>query len=346
MVMYSFTNDYSEGCHPRVLELLTESNGEQLGGYGEDVYSQGVADELRRLSDCPDAGVFLIPGGTITNLLVLAAALRPFESAIATEWGHINTHEAGAIEATGHKVETVRTLDGKLRVGDIKPLLDKFPLYHTVRPRLVYISNSTEVGTVYTKAELTELSEFCRSSGLLLYMDGARLPSALMARSNDLTLADVARLTDVFYLGGTKCGALLGEALVITNDLLKVDFAYHIKQRGAMLAKGRVLGVQFAALLKDGLIFDLAAHANVMAMRVCDGLREAGVRFWTDSDTNQIFPILPRGVIESLAERYDFYVWKELDEGCSVIRLIMSWATPVGCVDAFVEDVRVLLKKK
>lgn len=340
MIKYSFTNDYNEGCHPSVLKALADSNLQQQPGYGEDIYTKDAISIVHKLIKDDTATVHLVAGGTIANLIVLASLLKPFESVIAADTGHINTHEAGAIEATGHKIETVRTKDGKLKVEDVKPLLDKFPLYHTVRPGVVYISNSTEIGTIYTKQELSDLSQFCKSANLILFMDGARLPSALMSSGNDLTLTDIARLTDVFYIGGTKCGALLGEAIVITNDLLKNDFSYHIKQRGAMLAKGRVLGIQFAALLKDGLIFDLALHANRMANLIVTAIKECGFAFLTDSSSNQIFPILPYKVIEKLSEKYDFYVWEQVDENHAAIRLITSWATPEDKVKSFIKDLR------
>jgi len=339
MIIHSFTNDYSEGCHPSVLQALAETNLVQQAGYGEDIYTREVAANIRTLVDDNRAEIHLVAGGTLANLLVLASILKPFESVISAETGHIHTHETGAVEATGHKIETMKTADGKLRPDDIRPLLDKFPLYHTVRPRVVYISNSTEIGTIYTKNELTGLSEFCKSANLILFMDGARLPSALTASSNDLTLSDIAKLTDVFYIGGTKCGALLGEAIVITNDSLKTDFGYHIKQRGAMLAKGRVLGVQFHALLKDNLMFDLARHANVMAMRISDAFRQKGYSFLTESDTNQIFPVLPYPLIEKLAQKYDFYVWEQTDKNHAAIRLITSWATPEEKVDMLIKDI-------
>lgn len=338
MIIHKFTNDYTEGCHPLVLEALASTNMVQQNGYGEDAYTQEAVRIIQQLTESPNASVHLVAGGTMANLLVLASVLKPFESIISAESGHINTHEAGAIEATGHKIELIKTADGKLRIKDIKPLLDKFPLYHTVRPRVVYISNSTEIGTIYTKEELSELSEFCKSSNLILFMDGARLPCALTAKSNNLTLADIASLTDVFYIGGTKCGALLGEAIVITNDALKTDFAYHIKQRGAMMAKGRVLGIQFATLLKDDLIFNLARHANEMAMNMHKAIKAAGYSFLTESDTNQIFPILPHTLIKKLAEKYDFYIWEQIDKKHAAIRLITSWATPEDKVDSFIQD--------
>lgn len=339
MKVYSFTNDYSEGCHPAILEALNETNMVQQTGYGEDIYTLQAVDRIKNLIHDDQAVVHLVAGGTIANLLVLASILKPFESIISAETGHINTHEAGAIEATGHKIETVKTSDGKLSVEDIKPLLEKFPLYHTVRPRVIYISNSTEIGTTYNKQELTLLSEFCKSANLILFMDGARLPSALTASSNDLTLSDIARLTDIFYIGGTKCGALLGEAIVITNETLKTDFAYHIKQRGAMMAKGRILGIQFVTLLKDNLIFELARHANDMARKISSVIRLQGFSFLTESDTNQIFPILPNGLIEELSQKYNFYIWEKIDSKHSAIRIITSWATPCDKVDMFIEDI-------
>ena len=342
MILHSFTNDYTEGCHPSVLQALAETNMVQQAGYGEDIYTQAAAGIIRDLIKDNQAAIHLVAGGTIANLLVLASILKPFESVISAETGHIHTHEAGAIEATGHKIETIKTSDGKLRIEDIKPFLDKFPLYHTVRPRVVYISNSTEIGTIYSKQELTELSEFCKSTNLILFMDGARLPSALTASSSDLTLADIARLTDIFYIGGTKCGALLGEAIVITNDSLKTDFAYHIKQRGAMMAKGRILGIQFLTLLKDNLIFELAKHANDMAKKISSTIRERGYSFLTESDTNQIFPILPYNLIEELSKKYDFYVWEQVDTKHAAIRIITSWATPPDKVDMFIHDINQL----
>lgn len=339
MIIHSFTNDYSEGCHPAILEALTRSNMEQQAGYGDDEYSKRAEQHLRNLTEKPDADIYLVSGGTIANLLVLSSILKPFESVIAADTGHINTHEAGAIEATGHKVEIVSSPDGKLCPDDIQPLLEKFPEYHTVRPRVVYISNSTEIGTIYTKMELIELSEFCRTNDLYLFMDGARLASALTASSNELTLKDIACLTDVFYLGGTKSGALFGEAIVITNDNLKKDFKYHQKQRGAMLAKGRTLGIQFDTLLKDGLIFDLSRYANNMAAKITKALKKMDHHnFLTDSDTNQIFPVLPLRTIEELEKRYDFYIWEHINSEEAAIRMVTSWATPEVKVDAFIAD--------
>ncbi|MEN9920041.1 MAG: hypothetical protein RL662_2477 [Bacteroidota bacterium] len=342
MVVHSFTNDYSEGCHPSILAMLSDTNQVQQPGYGYDDYTQEAVRMLRAKIEDETAAVHLVAGGTIANLVVLASILKPFEAVISASTGHIYTYETGAIEATGHKIETVKTPDGKLRKGDVEPLLSKPQSYHRVRPRVVYISNSTEIGTIYSKAELTELSDYCRANNLILFMDGARLASALTTESNDLSLVDVARLTDVFYLGGTKCGGLLGEAIVITNDLLKPDFEYHMKQRGAMMAKGRLLGIQFEALLKNDLIFDLARHSNRMALKMRKAMVELGCRFLTNSDSNQIFPILAHTVIEKLAEKYQFYTWKQIDANYAAIRLITSWNTPEDKVDSFISDLKIL----
>lgn len=335
-MIHNFANDYTEGCHPAILQALSDNNLQQQSGYGSDDYSAMAADLIRQRVACSDASVYFIAGGTLANLVVLASALKPFESIIAADTGHIHTHETGAIEATGHKIETVVTPNGKLSPADVKPLLAKFPLYHTVKPRLVYISNSTEVGTIYSKKELSELYSFCKENDLLLYLDGARLISALTAESNDMELSDIAAFTDIFYIGGTKCGALFGEAVVITNDSLKPDFQYHMKQRGAMMAKGRAMGVQFLRLFQDDLIFKLAAHSNVMAAKITNAIKEMGYPFLTPSDSNQLFPILPNGLVEKLQQDYIFIVWQRIDDISSAIRLITSWATPEEKVDQFI----------
>lgn len=336
---FSFANDYSEGCHPSILEALKETNLIQQIGYGDDEYTSLATELLRQKIKDQEADIHLISGGTLTNLLVLSSIMKPFESVIAANTGHIYVNEAGAIEATGHKVEVAEHKDGKLTIENIKSLLIKSPKYHTVKPKVVYISNSTEIGSIYHKTELKELSDFCKSNNLILYLDGARLASALTAESNDLTMEDIAKYTDVFYLGGTKAGALFGEAVIITNEKLKEDFKYHQKQRGAMLAKGRVLGIQFTKLLQNDLIFQLAHHANNMANRLTNAFVAKGCSFLTQSDTNQIFPILSHSMISKLKEKYEFYVWKQIDNEYSAIRLVTSWATPYQVVDNFVTDI-------
>jgi threonine aldolase len=251
---------------------------------------------------------------------------------------HINVHEAGAIEATGHKIESVISKDGKLSVSDIQQVLNSFEDHHMVRSRMVYVSNPTELGTLYSKKDLEDVSNICRKNNLYLFLDGARLGSALTAKENDLSLVDIANLTDAFYIGGTKNGALLGEAIVIVNDELKKDFLFHVKQRGALLAKGQLIGIQFLELFNDNLYFDLAKHANEMAGKLSDVFKSKGYSFLVESLTNQIFPILPNTLIQKLSEKYDFYVWKKIDENNSAIRLVTSWATLEASVVSFIAD--------
>jgi Threonine aldolase len=338
--MYSFKNDYSEGAHPAILEALMRTNLEQEEGYGEDRYSLKAADLIRQKIARPDAAVHFLTGGTQVNMTAISSFLRPHEAAIAAKTGHINVHETGAIEATGHKVVVAGSdVDGKLTPESIQEVLDAHPDEHMVKPKLVYISDTTEIGGVYTISELEHLKSFCEAHDLYLYMDGARLGSALTAEGNDLKLSDLPALTDAFYIGGTKNGALLGEALVIVRNSLKEDFRYLIKQKGAMLAKGRLTGIQFLELLKGNLYFDLAAHANRMADKLREGLGAQGFRFLTHSTSNQIFPILPDALITELLQNYEFMTWSKMDDRHSSIRLVTSWATKETAVDEFLEAV-------
>ncbi len=343
--MYSFKNDYSEGAHPRILEALTKASREQCDGYGYDRHSLHAADLIRVAIGSTDADVHFLEGGTQTNLLAISSFLRPHEAAIAAITGHINVHETGAIEATGHKVVTVASENGKLTPGLVKIVLDAHPDEHMVKPKLVYVSDSTEVGTIYTKAELTSLSEYCKANKLYFYLDGARLGSALTALGNDVTLKDLAELTDAFYIGGTKNGALLGEALVICNPALKEDFRYLLKQKGAMLAKGMVLGVQFEELFQNNLYFELAAHANQLAEQMKHAISDAGFEFLATSPTNQMFPIFPDSLVEKLHETYDFEIWEKLSSSTTAIRLVTSWATPESAVEDFIRDFHNFLTK-
>lgn len=338
--MYSFKNDYSEGAHPRILQALLDTNLEQAEGYGLDEYSLDAARFIKEKIQRADADIHLLSGGTQTNLTAISAFLRPHEAVIAADTGHILVHETGAIEATGHKVISVPVPEGKLTAEKVQETLDLHTDEHMVKPRLVYISNSTEIGTIYSKQELTALSDCCRAKGLFLYVDGARLGSALCAKGNDLRLADMAQLVDAFYIGGTKNGALLGEALVIINEQLKADFRFHLKQKGAMLAKGRLLGLQFRELFKEDLYFELAGHANEMAELLKKALAEAGYGFLVDSPTNQIFPILPNSLIEKLQQHYSFYIWSKVDEQHSSIRLVTSWATSKEAVLGLADDIK------
>lgn len=339
MNLYSFKNDYSEGCHPDLLIALSQNNKSQQIGYGEDYYCLEAAKLIREKCGNEDLSVHFVSGGTQANLLVIAAALMPYESVISASSGHIHVHETGAVEATGHKIQTVSTEDGKLRPVDIQTILDKFEDEHTVKPRLVYISNSTEIGSIYSKKELSDLYHYCKSNSLLLFLDGARLGSALTSTSNDLNLVDIAALTDVFYIGGTKNGALFGEAIVIKNLELKSHFRFHLKQRGALLAKGRALGIQFQELFKNNLFYELGHHANKMAMKLTEAISAQGYTFLTDPVSNQIFPILPNSLIRELNKSFEFYVWKKVDEYHSAIRLVTSWATEEDAVDALINEI-------
>lgn len=342
--MYSFKNDYSEGVHHKILNALVESNLEQSEGYGYDKYTANAIELLKEKIKNDNIDIHFFVGGTATNLVSLSSFLKPYEAAIAADTGHILVHETGAIEATGHKVISVEVNDGKLNPEHIQSVLDIHTDEHMVKPKLVYISNPTEIGSIYNKSELEQLSNFCKENKLLLFVDGARLGSALCSDENDIELSDYGNLTDAFYIGGTKNGALLGEALVICNDSLKENFRFNIKQRGALLAKGRILGIQFFELFKDNLYFDLAKHANNMAILLRNEITSMGYKFLTHSPTNQIFPILPNEIIEKLQEKYLFYVWSKIDENNSSIRLVTSWATQEEFVLKFIEDLKSLTK--
>lgn len=343
--MYSFKNDYSEGTHPRILQVLVETNLEQLEGYGLDRYSLEAAELIKKKIQRNDVDIHLLTGGTQTNLTALAAFLRPHEAAISAGTGHINTHETGSIEATGHKVVTVDVADGKLKPSHIKDVLDAHTDEHMVKPKLVYISNSTEIGTIYKKNELEQLRAFCDANNLLLFMDGARLGSALCSSENDVQIKDIPGLVDAFYIGGTKNGALLGEALVICRDSLKEDFRFYMKQRGAILAKGRLVGIQFLELFRDDLFFELASHANKLAEILKEEITKVNISFLTDSPTNQIFPILPHSIISELQNKYDFHIWEKVDSENSAIRLVTSWATKEEAVTTFIDDLKKLVSK-
>lgn len=339
--MYSFTNDYSEGAHPHILKALMDTNLTQHIGYGMDEDHCTKARELIR-KECArdDAQVHFLVGGTQANLIVIASALRPWEAVICASTGHINVHETGAVEATGHKVLAVPSDDGKVTPEMVRQVLEAHTDEHMVKPKMVYISNTTEIGTQYSKEDLDALSRFCRQKDLYLFLDGARLGSALTSSVNDLTIADIAALTDVFYIGGTKNGALMGEAVVILNPDLDREFRFMIKQRGAMLAKGWLLGIQFETLFSDGLFYEMASHANRMADILRTGLEECGYSFLADSRSNQLFPILPDTLIEKLSEDFSFIIQDRVDESSHAVRLVTSWATPEEAVHAFLDALR------
>ena len=345
--MIYFNNDYSEGCHPKILEALTRTNYEQTFGYGEDEYCARAAEKIRALCGREDAAVHFLVGGTQTNMTVIAAALRPHQGVLCAGSGHINTHETGAVEATGHKVLPLPSQDGKIAAGQVREAVVSHradaSFEHTVQPKMVYISNPTELGTLYTKAELTALRDTCRELGLYLFLDGARLGYGLMAKDNDLTLKDIGDCCDVFYIGGTKVGALFGEAVVITNPALKEDFRYLIKQRGGMLAKGRLLGIQFDTLMTDNLYFDISAHAIALAEKLENTFKKLGVPFLVPVQSNQLFPILPDGVLARLAEAYVFCEQCRVDESHRAVRFCTSWATKEENVQALCRDLEDLL---
>lgn len=336
---YSFLNDYAEGCHPLILEKLVETNLTQEAGYGKDSFSLKAENLIRKAVNRKDIDVHLVCGGTQANLICLSAILKPFESVISADNGHILVHESGAIEATGHKINPAGAVDGKLTPELIERVLTEHNNEHMVKPKAVFISQSTEVGTIYSKFELTELSNYCRQKDLILYLDGARLASGLMAKNSDLSLSDIADLVDMFYIGGTKNGALLGEAIIIKNPLLQENFRYYLKQKGALLAKGRLLGIQFCTLFENNLYYDLGKIANERAADLTKGLTNLGFSFLTDSSTNQIFPILENSLIQKLQQNYTFYFWKKIDESHTAIRLVTSWATPKSAVEEFLTEV-------
>ena len=335
--MYSFRNDYSEGAHPVVLQALTDTNLVQTSGYGTDEYCAEAAQLIRDLCKAPEADVHFLVGGTQTNLVVITSYLSSFEAVIAAHTGHVNVHETGAIEATGHKVCTAYAPDGKLTPALVESVVNAHSSEHMVAPKMVYISDSTEIGTLYTKAELVALRECCDKHGLLLFLDGARLGSAFTSPESDLTLPDLAALTDMFYIGGTKNGAMFGEALVLNSP--NAHFRWHMKQRGGMLAKGRLLGVQFKALLTDNLYFDIAKHANDMAYRLRDGMMALGYEFPVPTPTHQHFPVQPNDVAAKLeAMGYVFEAQEAVDENNTLVRFVTSWATPEEAVEQFLKD--------
>lgn len=338
--MISFRSDYSQGAHPKVLEALAATNLEHTDGYGLDPHCERAADMIRGMIAKPDAAVHMMIGGTQCNVTFIASALRPYESAICVRSGHAYFHETGAVEATGHRLVTVPAEDGKLTPDGIDSAFAEFQDEHTPLPALVYISQPTETGTVYSKAELTAIRNKCRENGLKLYIDGARLGCALTCEKNDVSLPELASLCDAFYIGGTKNGALFGEALVITDPSLDDHFRFMIKRQCSLLAKGRLIGVQFEALLEGGencVYFEAARHSNDMARRLRDGLSALGVAFVGSSPTNQVFPILPAAVVRELEKDFFFYEWEAERDGVIPIRLVCGWGTRADEVDAFLD---------
>lgn len=348
VMMIYFNNDYSEGCHPKVLEKLTQTNFDQTPGYGMDEHCRAAADRIRQLCGNENLAVHFLVGGTQANLTVIDAALRAHQAVLGAESAHINVHETGAVEATGHKVLTLPSEDGKITAAQIEALVkahfEDENHEHTVQPKMVYISNPTELGTLYSLSELEGISRVCRNYGLYLFLDGARLGYGLTAKGNDVTLADLARLCDVFYIGGTKVGALFGEAVVIRDPALARDFRYMIKQHGGMLAKGRLLGVQFRALFEDDLYFTIARHANALADQLRQMLEKLGYPLLVPGVTNQVFPILPDALLEELAKEFAFTEQQRVDETHRAVRFCTSWCTPQENMDALCHALEKLSK--
>lgn len=334
---FLFYDDYSECAHPEVLAALAAPGTHQLRGYGADPATVEATALIRIATGQPKAAVHFVASGTLANLVCLASMLKPFESVIAEHNGHINVHEAGAIEALGHKINTVAGHQGKL---DCDAVLSVINAHHgdqqMVRPKVVYLSQSTELGTFYTHDEIIQLHQLCQQHGLYLYVDGARLGQAMTASENAADLRCIAAHSDMFYIGGTKNGALMGEAVVIVNPALQSDFGFHMRQRGALLAKTGSVSTQFVALFQNELFIDNALHANRMARQLAGGLARLGYTFMHPTLTNQLFPVMPDSVIDKLSRQYGFHVWcKAAQPGHSVIRLVTSWSTPVSAIDDF-----------
>ncbi len=342
--MLYFNNDYNETCHPAVLDRIRDFSARQMPGYGTDDCCEKAANIIRCLCGNHKLAVHFLVGGTQTNLTVISAALRPHQAVIAAESGHINVHETGAIEATGHKVILVPSRNGKIRLEQIEGVVTSQSMSmdaeHIAQPKMVYISNPTEYGSTYNLSELEAIASYCKEHRLFLYLDGARMGYGLAAADNDITLADYARLCDAFYIGGTKVGAMFGEAVVIANPDIAEDFRYLMKQHGAMLAKGWLLGLQFQALFEDGLYVSISRHANQLADKIRSELQSLGYPLYVEGTTNQIFTILPNSLLSKLDEKFAYAVWETVDENHTVVRFCTSWSTKEENVDALCEALK------
>ena len=344
--MIRFDCDYLEGAHPEIIKRIVETNMEQTAGYGCDPHCERAKELIKNVCNAPDSDIHFLVGGTQTNTAVISSALRIHQGVISAVSGHINVHESGAIEATGHKVLALPSSDGKLTAQQIEECFNSHHNdichEHMVQPAMVYISLPTEGGTVYSKKELQDIYSVCKKTGMFLYIDGARLGYALASKGCDLTLAEVAANCDIFYIGGTKVGALFGEALVINNDYLKKDFRYVIKQKGGLLAKGRLLGIQFETLFENGLYNEISAYAIECAERIRNIFESNGYEFLFDSTTNQQFPIIPDNKLEILSEKFTYDYWCSLPDGKSGVRFCSSWATTKENLDRLEEAVKKL----
>lgn len=339
--MLYFVNDYSAGCHEKVMQRLVETNLEKQAVYGEDIYSLSAKEKIRKACDCEDAEIVFISGGTQTNQLAIDSLLLPHEGVVCAESGHINVHESGAIEYTGHKVLTLPEHDGKIDAAELRDFMQRFysdeNYEHCVFPGLVYITFPTEFGALYSRKELEALREVCDEYKLSLYMDGARLGYGLACKENELSLADIAKLTDAFYIGGNKVGALFGEALVFTKNNMPKHFVSHVKRHGALMAKGRVLGVQFDALFTDELYMEIGRHAMRLADKLRAAFEEKGYQFFKKTPTNQIIIVVDDEKKAELEKKVAFSFWEKLDENHTAIRFVTDWATREEDVDALIE---------
>ncbi|MFK4785002.1 threonine aldolase family protein [Fusobacterium sp. MFO224] len=342
--MISFKNDYSEGAHPKIIEALVKTNCEQTDGYGEDNYTLEAYKNIKNKLKCDNCYIRFLVGGTQSNLTVISHILRPYQAVISAETGHINSHETGSIEATGHKVVLIKTEDGKLNPKLIENLLSFHKDAHNVEPKMVYISNPNELGVLYKKEELSLLYRYCKKNGLYLFIDGARLASALTSEYNDILFEDYKNLCDILYVGGTKCGAYFGEGIIFFNENLSKGFQYSIKQRGALFAKGRLLGIQFNELFKDNLYWEIGRHSNLMAQKLKDNFIKNGIRLYKDSYSNQLFVIISNDILKELEKGYKYEI-QEKNEKESVVRLVTSWATKEENINLFIKDFNKIYNK-
>ena len=341
--MIYFLSDYSQGAHPKVMEALARTNLEHTNGYGLDEHCEHAAEIIKSMIGIDTCQVYMMVGGTPCNVTTIAASLRPYESVVALRTGHAYFHETGAVEATGHRIAAMDGVNGKMTPELIDRAWEEYEDEHTPLPKMVYISQPTECGSIYSRAEMTAIRKKCLEKDMILYVDGARLGSALTAEGNDLSIRELARLCDAFYIGGTKNGALFGEALVVCSDEINDHFRFMIKRQCGLLAKGRLIGVQFEALLEGGensIFFEMAAHANKMSKIIRDELAALGIEFFGVSQTNLVFPILPASVVRELEKEFLFYQWAPEKNGMIPIRLVTGWGTEQEDVEALVRAIK------
>lgn len=342
--MIKFDSDYLEGAHPNILKRMVDTNMDQSDGYGFDEVCESAKNRIKRACNTDELGIYFVAGGTLTNLIVISASLKTYEGCLCAETGHINVHETGAIEATGHKVMTLPTDDGKITAEQIVKACEDYihdpTITHIVKPGMVYISQPTETGTMYSREELYAISKACRKYDIPLFVDGARLGYALASKGNDVSLNDLVNMTDVFYIGGTKCGAYLGEAVVFSNSKLEDGFVFNLKQKGGMMAKGRLLGIQFDELFKDNLYIKICAEPVKYAIQIREAIESKGYKMRYDSLSNQQFAILPNEVLDELKKNFSYSYVEPYDENSSVVRFCTSWATKKENVDELVQAIK------